>query len=119
MDQAKAEALHAYPFFAKLGYFECGDGWFAVLEGLAQRVEKGRKAKRIQGTPKASQVKEKFGRLRIYTAGYDPVVDSLIKEAEEASWTVCEVCGKAGTLRRRGGWLSTLCDAHAEPSLCP
>lgn len=118
MNEANAQTLHAYPFFAPLAYFECGDGWFEVLKALAQKVEEGRKAKRIPKVPKVVQVKEKFGRLRVYTFGYDPVVDSLIKEAEEAAWTVCEVCGKAGSLRRRGGWLSTLCDDHDEPKPC-
>lgn len=63
--------------------------------------------------PKAAQVKEKFGTLSFYmTTGTDEIYD-LIAEAEKKSAVTCEVCGEPGELRR-GGWLKTLCDKHAE-----
>lgn len=61
----------------------------------------------------ASQVKEKYGTLRFYTNGNDEYVDGLISMAESMSARTCETCGSPGKTRR-GGWVRTLCDKHAE-----
>jgi len=58
------------------------------------------------------QVKEKFGTLRYYCPGNDRIY-RLIGMAETLSEVTCEDCGKRGKLRNKGGWLSTMCDAHA------
>lgn len=67
-----------------------------------------------------AQVKEKFGGLRFYVESYgvgwdDPLVRqafALITEAENASKTMCQVCGGPATLRSHNGWHATLCDEH-------
>lgn len=62
-----------------------------------------------------TQVKEKFGGLRIYLsypAGTDTSApEALVDKAEADSEHVCEQCGKPGTT---GGtyWLKTLCPEH-------
>lgn len=62
------------------------------------------------------QVKEKFGALRIYEAHVPPAISEewweLVRAAEVKSLETCEECGKPG-LPRGGGWIQTLCDAHA------
>ena len=73
----------------------------------------------LQTVPKAcpqvvaSQVKEKFGTLRFYYYGGDSVVSGIERMAESMTAVTCEQCGAPGKTRS-GGWIQTLCDAHAE-----
>lgn len=88
--------------------FECGDGWFDLIYKLCQDLTK------IKDDVTALQVKEKFGGLRFYV-GFTATNEQLrlIDAAEEASYTICEVCGEPGKTRG-GGWIKTLCDKHEE-----
>ena len=61
--------------------------------------------------PRFTQIKEKFGTLRIYYDNISPEVDNLVSFAEMLSEVTCEVCGSPGRLNR-GGWLRVLCDQH-------
>ena len=61
----------------------------------------------------ATQIKEKFGTLRFYYNGGDSVVDGIERMADSMSAVTCEDCGAPGK-PRSGGWIQTLCDAHAE-----
>lgn len=63
--------------------------------------------------PCASQVKEKFGGLRVYTTFATDEMDDLIREAEKESEVTCELCGDPGVLRLDGGWYMTRCDKCA------
>src|SRR4030095_3349929 len=65
------------------------------------------------------QVKEKFGGLRFY-AGVDlndsveekdPRFNELIHEAEEKSYTICELCGQPGETRKLA-WVKTFSDRN-------
>lgn len=62
------------------------------------------------------QIKEKFGGLRIYLGGMESGlyedVDSIVSNAEDESFSICEKCGKPGK-PREGGWIKTLCDECA------
>jgi len=64
---------------------------------------------------RAVQVKEKFGGLRFYIHSADDEVFGMIEMAEMLSYVTCEVCGKHGSLHRRGHWLKTLCSKCAKP----
>jgi hypothetical protein len=96
--------------------FDVEDGWEPLIRRAAEKIEAA-----ILKLPEAdrehvcaSQVKEKFGTLRLYFTSENEEISAAIKEAEEASEVTCEDCGAAGSLRK-GGWLRTLCDAcHAE-----
>ena len=59
-----------------------------------------------------SQVKEKFGSLRVYHLG-DEYSHDLELAAARLSVCVCEICGRPGKLRGDGGWWATRCDDHA------
>lgn len=60
------------------------------------------------------QVKEKFGGLRFYMSATTEAIHDTIARAAEKSFHSCEDCGRPGKLRRRRGWLATLCDEHAK-----
>jgi hypothetical protein len=87
--------------------FECGEGWFKILEELCEKVGN------IPGF-KFAQVKEKFGMLTIYYDGPDTeedqkIVRAAIDEAEDKSLNTCEMCGEPGKRHNDGGWLSVEC----------
>jgi len=103
--------------------FECGDGWYNILNSLCANIqshidwkqEQKEKYNRGDGCPQVvvDQVKEKFGGLRFYYHGGDNVVDGMVRMAESWAACTCETCGESGTLRG-GGWIRTLCDKHEE-----
>lgn len=39
-------------------------------------------------------------------------IDLAIDEAENKSSTICEICGRQGSLRADLPWMKTLCDEH-------
>jgi hypothetical protein len=94
-----------------------GAGWHTLIDMVYD------KRSTMQHPPMITQVKEKFGGLRIYYSyPHDDTSDfeDLVIRVEKQSYTVCEDCGQPGTLRS-GGWFKTLCDTHANgrPSTTP
>ena len=86
---------------------QVGPGWTPLI----QRVYNAREA---IGTPVGIiQVKEKYGGLRIYTEYRDEELERTIIEVGKESFTVCEECGKPGTLRKRNSVYFTACDFDA------
>jgi NADH pyrophosphatase NudC (nudix superfamily) len=102
---------------------ECGDGWYDLLATLCYRIAQHEKniaarEKKHTSTPQEpskyypvqfTQIKEKFGGLRIYWDGGDEHVAGVIRMAEEMSYKLCERCGNKGQPNKQG-WVVTLCD---------
>lgn len=94
-------------------HLEINEGWEELVKPLVDFV--------LDNGGTVFQVKEKYGGLRFY---FDKPYDAdeyawnefydRVTEAENKSYTVCEVTGKHGKLRSKGGWLKTLCDEKAE-----
>lgn len=83
---------------------EHGNGWEVLLAPIINEAD------RIGAT--LTQVKEKFGKLRIYfSPGHADTdkLEELIDAAERDSVKICEMCGKPGKLLVKGGWVKTLC----------
>lgn len=59
---------------------------------------------------KASQVKEKYGSLRMYMDYETEEMSAVIRLAEHDSAKTCEECGEPGEVRGKG-WLMCRCDA--------
>ena len=102
--------------------FECDDGWYELIYSLCDKIQAYIDEAKCQQVI-ATQVKEKFGSLRFYTAldllNEDDVIDdiddihydaiqAMIDTASEESLKTCEVTGGHGTLNKRGNWLKTL-----------
>src|SRR3546814_13639875 len=92
------EALRAdvAPLFDDLHFGRaCGDGWRAILRDLTTAIAQ------IVGGPdrepglRVTQVKEKYGTLRVYVSGlpalHSDAVEAAILAAEIRSGEVCEV----------------------------
>jgi hypothetical protein len=95
--------------------FECGDGWFPILNQLMGNIQhhidwKNRESEVVPQVT-LDQVKEKFGTLRFYYTGGDDYISGLVSMAESMSGVLCETCGKPGT-STRGGWIKTACKEH-------
>jgi len=98
--------------------FECGDGWFDLLDTLCEEIQRhvDWKSKNLSEEEKeslqvvASQVKEKFGTLRFYYHGGDDTVTGMINLAEALSHKICEDCGVPGKIHT-DGWHRVLCNS--------
>jgi hypothetical protein len=102
---------------------ECGDGWFDILSSLCfliaqheRNIEGNNKYRQsknqepIEYEPvQFTQIKEKFGGLRIYTYGGDEYLHGLRGMAESWSYHTCERCGEKGK-PNKNGWILTLCE---------
>ena len=88
--------------------FMCGEGWYPLIEELLDKIQDivDKNGYDFQVT----QIKEKYGTLRVYMSAETNEISDLIQEYEQKSAKTCEVCGKEGTLRNDGGWYVTRCD---------
>lgn len=117
--------------------FECGDGWFNIIDRLCHLIQhhinnredqlkivdnwkaEGKELlpwmRELAEIPQvvAVQVKEKFGGLRFYVNGSEEYIDGAIAMAEEMSYVTCEICGKPGHLSGNS-WRVTRCSEHHE-----
>jgi hypothetical protein len=100
--------------------FECGDGWFQILNQLMGNIQHHIDWKNKNGevVPQVTldQVKEKFGTLRFYYTGGDDYIRGLVSMAESMSGVTCERCGAYAETNWPksenggiGGWVRTIC----------
>ncbi len=93
------------PKIKKAGFFAVSNGWYGIIRELIEKSIAAGWDKQI------CQVKEKFGGLRFYINSAPDGVHKLIREAENKSLEICEICGNPGQ-QRNGGWIKTLCEEH-------
>lgn len=115
---------------------ECGDGWFELLRELCAEITSVYEQEGMPVDLVVMQVKEKFATLRFYyhregrnpglqaldflggpslrlrpnQSELDRKISDVVSKYEEKSGTVCERCGKSGSVRTDLRWLLTLCD---------
>lgn len=92
--------------------FESGGGWRFLLGDLLQRISATLSDEEKQEF-QISQIKEKFGTLRVHTYAESDRIDMLVDAAERASEITCDVCGGRGRLRN-SGWIYVRCDEHVD-----
>lgn len=95
--------------------FECGDGWYTLIDNLCAQITHHLKYNAKPETEPfvCDQVKEKFGTLRFYGHGGDERVWAFVWFAENFSGRICETCGRPGKLITNG-WYYTACEEHTE-----
>ena len=95
--------------------FECGEGWYNIIDQLCANIQSHIDWQEKQGkvVPQvvAEQVKEKFGTLRFYYRGGDDIIDGMVRMSESMSSVTCEECGAPGRCGGKG-WISTRCETH-------
>ena len=94
---------------------ECGDGWYGLIEQVCLDI------KYLKTPIEWTQIKEKFGGLRMYFRflGYPKQAEvdevyKVIDRAEEQSFKICEQCGEVGKRQTDHYWVRTECDACRE-----
>lgn len=102
---------------------ETGDGWYDLIDRLCAKLSH---LCTLSGAiVEFTQVKEKWGQLRIYhrTEGgpgtcdaymVDEIVCDLVGYAEYESAGICEDCGETGEIDYEARWLSCRCDKCRE-----
>jgi hypothetical protein len=78
-----------------------GDGWSVLVADAFAN---------LRNEAYITDIKEKYGTLRINLIGADDELYDKIEALEEQSSHICEVCGGSGETRTDRGWLKTLCD---------
>lgn len=94
-------------------------GWYKLFYNFCKEAEK------LPVRILITDVKEKYGTMRIYTQ-YQPNVfltqnenremfeeiDRLEEKYEELSSRTCDICGKEGKLYSKTFWMKTRCEKH-------
>jgi hypothetical protein len=89
--------------------WECGKGWWPLIEKVAAAIDSFN-ATHPESPVEVSQIKQKFGGLRIYHYNAPEDLRQLIDEAVAASWHTCEKCGSTtGVTTNLEGYRLTLC----------
>ena len=76
---------------------ECGDGWFGLIDKALIAIEAHCVSHGLP-VPALTQVKEKFGKLRVYIKPWYKGIASILDTAEQTSTSICEQCGRPGRL---------------------
>lgn len=87
------------------------DGWFCLIDTLCAGLQ-GLTDKSGMPQVHAVQVKAKFGELRFYAGGCDPLQSGMVLMAELLSLRTCEICGAPGKRGVQEGLWETLCAKH-------
>jgi hypothetical protein len=97
-----------------------GDGWRDLVETAIGRIAAA-VAAASSGSLGITQIKEKFGALRLYWHGRNNLpettctaVAEAVHLAEARSACTCETYGADGRLHDNGGYMFTACDQHAQ-----
>ena len=100
----------------KLGFpisCSCENGWFDLIYDLCNKIQKvldKESSEFVEGFYPI-QIKEKYAELRFYITYGNDEIFTLIENAVLKSKSICENCGKAGSIRGQlPGWIYTRCD---------
>jgi ribosomal protein S14 len=88
--------------------FMCGKGWYPLIYETLDKIQAV--VDRDGLDLEITEVKEKFGELRIYTSTYSEKIYKIIQKASEKSTQTCEICGQPGALIEINGWYMTRCE---------
>ncbi len=88
------------------------DGWFKLIHGVCAIIHSHLEYFPIEVRNQLyfTQVKEKFGGLRVHMSHHDEFIDGVTTMAEYLSESTCELCGNIGTKRNIHNYVQTLCD---------
>lgn len=106
---------------------ETGDGWYSLIALAASAIETTIMQMLAANTeaeattwPRISQIKEKFGGLRIHVTNTTTDLAAALDALTGQSAQICESCGQPGTLNKEGYWHVSCptCEARRETAAC-
>lgn len=100
----------SYPEILSLDeYFECGDGWFLILDDLFKAIDEYVSLHNLHDIA-IEQVKEKWGGLDVHFSPYNEVIVSFTDNARKKSLCTCEDCGNTINVKlTKTSWKRSLC----------
>ena len=102
---------HEYGYMLEhTGFYVC-PGWMVLIQDMLREIDALH-----YGTgdhPEFTDIKEKFGRLRVYGNNIDDETEAIIDRYIILSGETCMTCGAPGQMREKGHWLYVACDEHA------
>lgn len=112
----KSELRSKWPAIAGV-LLEHGPGWYGVLDEILTSMQN---AGFDQQRDKITQIKEKFGTVRVYVSFDSTIkgglerVERIIKAMNVAnkSARICESCGQPSHLVVTNGWIMSRCQEH-------
>ena len=87
-------------------------GWEQLIWDMLDEIQALNPLVGEGGHPEFTQIKEKFGTLRVYGYNLDDEQQEIIDKYERLSAKTCEVCGAEGHLREKSGWQYVACEEH-------
>jgi len=99
-----------YPKILEKSYdFLFEDGWLNLIETACFLIKSHLELVKKEEDFKLTQIKEKFGGLRMYHEGYcDDYINGVLHTVESLSFRTCEFTGNVGATCFKGGWRRTL-----------
>jgi hypothetical protein len=89
---------------------ECDDGWFDLIWDTCKKIRDEAIKANIEDHVWFSQIKEKYGALRMSVFSGSEEIWDILFEAENESMKICEVCGDTKESHCVDyGWMKTLC----------
>lgn len=113
---------HEYGYMLRTSAYVC-PGWMKLIQDMLMEVdattwpdflEEGCEHFDIKEHPIFTDIKEKYGRLRVYGDNIDDETEAIIDKYIILSGKTCMTCGAPGQMREKGYWLYVACDQHAE-----
>lgn len=90
-------------------------GWLGIVERMFDSLS----ALPEHDSLAVSQIKEKFGGLRVHLFGGSDEAEPVVARAEAEAHRTCQFCGARGRIRSVKGWYANVCATHADLSLMP
>lgn len=89
------------------------EGWIELFLHMCEEIREPLIQANYINEFRFLQIKEKYGSLRVYTAGAPQEVYDIIQKYEALSERICVTCGKPAT-KISQGWICPYCDECAE-----
>jgi len=101
---------------------DCGDGWYKLIDDACKKITFLSVKTKLNVV--FDQIKEKYGKLRIYWHTeideensnidtinlFETIIDDIILSAEYYSKFICENCSNQTKLKEKNGCFSTTCE---------
>lgn len=98
------------------GEYDLPDGWLELFLQCCSDIKEPLVKADYLNKFMFTQIKEKYGSMRMYNYGAPKEVHDILSKYEFLSQQVCCVCGKPAIAMTRG-WICPYCDAHLQEEL--
>ena len=103
------EELENYDYSWIVGESELPQGWFRLFLLYCKNIKHALADSNWIDRFMFTQVKEKYGTMRLYNNGAPEYIHRMTMCYEQYSTNICERCGSIATVETKG-WISSLCD---------